>query len=88
MKNRNIFKSKIFPETQIQTFFLRDIQELDWASVGADYVIESTGVYNNLEKCQAHIENGAKKVLITAPSPDAPMFVFGVNHKNYKPGLN
>jgi len=72
---------------KVTVFSTRDIKELDWASVGADYVIESTGVFNSLEKCQAHLDNGAKKVIITCPSPDAPMFVFGVNHKNYSPDM-
>jgi glyceraldehyde-3-phosphate dehydrogenase type I len=65
----------------------RDVKELDWASVGVDYVIDSTGIFNNLDKCQPHIDNGAKKVIITAPSPDAPMFVYGVNHEQYSPDM-
>ncbi|CAG5102517.1 Oidioi.mRNA.OKI2018_I69.chr1.g339.t1.cds [Oikopleura dioica] len=72
---------------RVHVFSTRDINELNWASVGADYVIESTGVFNSLEKCQAHLDNGARKVIITAPSPDAPMFVFGVNHQLYSPEM-
>ena len=68
---------------RIHIFSSRDPADLDWASVGADYVIDSTGKFNNIEKCQPHLDNGAKKVLITAPSPDAPMFVYGVNHEKY-----
>lgn len=69
---------------EIKVFSSRKLEDLDWASVNAEYVIDSTGVFNNLEKCQPHLDNGAKKVIITAPSPDAPMFVFGVNHDEYK----
>ena len=52
----------------IHIFGSRDPADLDWKSVGAEYVIDSTGKFNTLEKCQPHLDNGAKKVLITAPS--------------------
>lgn len=68
---------------EIHIFNSRDPADLDWKSVGAEYVIDSTGKFNTLEKCQPHLDNGAKKVLITAPSVDAPMFVYGVNHEEY-----
>jgi glyceraldehyde 3-phosphate dehydrogenase len=51
-----------------------------WGERGVEWVIESSGVFTTLEKCQPHLDAGAKKVLITAPSKDAPMFVYGVNH--------
>jgi len=57
--------------------------EIPWGQNGADYVIESTGVFLTKEKANDHIKAGAKKVIITAPSPDAPMFVMGVNENNY-----
>ncbi|RMG59323.1 MAG: type I glyceraldehyde-3-phosphate dehydrogenase [Gammaproteobacteria bacterium] len=62
----------------------RDPANLKWDEVGADLVIESTGLFLTEETCQKHIEAGAKKVVQSAPSKDAtPMFVYGVNHETY-----
>lgn len=63
----------------------KDPNNLKWNEVGADVVLECTGIFTTLEKAQAHLNAGAKKVVISAPSADAPMFVMGVNHKSVKP---
>jgi len=60
----------------------RNPEDLKWDAVGADVVLDCTGIFTNLEGAQKHIAAGAKKVAISAPSADAPMFVMGVNHKN------
>jgi glyceraldehyde 3-phosphate dehydrogenase len=62
--------------------------DLKWAAVGADYVIESTGLFTTVDKAQGHITAGAKKVIISAPSADAPMYVMGVNHDKYNSSQN
>ena len=63
----------------------RDPKELKWGEIGADYVLESTGFFLTDDKARAHIEAGAKRVVMSAPSKDeTPMFVMGVNHKDYQ----
>jgi glyceraldehyde 3-phosphate dehydrogenase len=62
----------------------RDPRNLKWDEVGATVVAECTGIFTTLDMAQQHIEGGAKKVVISAPSKDAPMFVMGVNHNKVK----
>ncbi len=63
----------------------KDPTALKWNEVGVDIVAECTGIFTTLDMAQKHIAGGAKKVVISAPSADAPMFVMGVNHKSAKP---
>jgi len=63
----------------------RNPADINWSEVGAEYIIESTGFFLTKEKANLHLQGGAKKVFISAPSKDAPMFVMGVNHKTMKP---
>ncbi|XP_055682716.1 glyceraldehyde-3-phosphate dehydrogenase 2 [Lutzomyia longipalpis] len=71
----------------ITVFCERDPSTINWASAGAEYVVESTGVFTTIDKASAHLKGGAKKVVISAPSADAPMFVVGVNLDAYTPDL-
>ncbi|KIM66614.1 hypothetical protein SCLCIDRAFT_292573 [Scleroderma citrinum Foug A] len=67
----------------ITVFSERDPANIKWSEVGAEYIVESTGVFTTTEKASAHLKGGAKKVIISAPSADAPMFVCGVNLDAY-----
>ena len=62
----------------------RDPNNIDWSGMGVEVVAECTGIFTSIEKASSHLNSGAKKVVISAPSPDAPMFVMGVNHKEVK----
>ncbi|EFJ42007.1 glyceraldehyde 3-phosphate dehydrogenase [Volvox carteri f. nagariensis] len=70
---------------KLHTFTETDPTKINWAAAGADIVIESTGVFTDIAKASQHLVGGAKKVIITAPSNDAPMYVMGVNHDKFDP---
>ncbi len=73
-------------DREIKTFAERDPAQIPWGDVGADIVVESTGVFTNGEKAAAHIEGGARKVVISAPAKNVDAtFVFKVNHESYDP---
>ncbi|XP_059939119.1 LOW QUALITY PROTEIN: glyceraldehyde-3-phosphate dehydrogenase, testis-specific [Mesoplodon densirostris] len=75
----------VIGNNEISVFQCKQPKEIPWKSVGSPFVVEATGVYLSLEETTAHIEAGALRVVICAPSPDAPMLVMGVNEKDYNP---
>ncbi|CAM6088280.1 unnamed protein product [Calypogeia fissa] len=78
----------LFGGKPVSVFQLKDPAAIPWGSIGADYVVESTGVFTTKDKAAAHLKGGAKKVVISAPSADAPMFVMGVNEDKYTSDVN
>ncbi|CAL2250728.1 unnamed protein product [Prunus armeniaca] len=81
-------KSLLFGDKPVRVFSSREPEGIPWGEAGAEFVVESTGVFTDKEKASLHLKGGAKKVVISAPSKDAPMFVVGVNEKDYTPDLN
>jgi len=75
-------------EHHISVFAEKDPSKIPWGEAGADIVVESTGIFLTVAGAEAHIKGGAKKVIISAPSSDAPMYVVGVNHTKYQKSEN
>jgi glyceraldehyde 3-phosphate dehydrogenase len=74
---------------KVPVFSESEAKNIPWGECGAEYIVEGTGAYNTQEKCQAHLDAGAKKVIITAPAKDdSPTFVVGVNLDQYTPDMN
>ncbi len=90
------FKGEVYAEEdgivvngkKIKVFNEKEPAQIPWGEVGVEYVLECSGVFTTVEAASAHLQGGAKKVVISAPSKDAPMFVMGVNHKSYTSDMN
>ncbi len=73
----------IVNNNKIKFLSILNPEEIDWKSLNVDYVVECTGKFTTIEGASKHLQGGAKRVIISAPSKDAPMFVYGVNHQTY-----
>jgi glyceraldehyde 3-phosphate dehydrogenase len=77
-------KHLVVGKHEIVCYAERNPDQIKWGEHNIDVVIESSGIFLDIKSAGLHLKGGAKKVIVTAPSPDAPMFVIGVNHKEYK----
>jgi len=84
-KVENTSDGLVIDGKKIKGFAMSDPATIPWKEAGVDYVIDSTGVFTDIAKASAHMKGGAKRVVITAPSNDAPMYVMGVNEDKYDP---
>ncbi|KAK9926703.1 hypothetical protein M0R45_023916 [Rubus argutus] len=85
LKNAN---HVLFGNKEVAIFAISEADEIPWSGPGAEYIVESSVDFTAVEKAGGHLKGGAKKIIITSPSKDAPMFVVGINEKEYKPELN
>eukprot|EP00823_Brevimastigomonas_motovehiculus_P006468 TRINITY_DN5356_c0_g1_i1.p1 TRINITY_DN5356_c0_g1~~TRINITY_DN5356_c0_g1_i1.p1 ORF type:complete len:361 (+),score=93.09 TRINITY_DN5356_c0_g1_i1:29-1084(+) len=77
-------KELIMNGKRIPVFSEKEPEKVKWGDMGIDYIIEASGVFTESKKCDGFFKGGAKKIVITAPSKDSPMFVVGVNHMKYR----
>ena len=80
--------SLVIGGSEAKFFEIREPDKIPWGEAGAQIVIEATGKFTNYEGASLHLQGGAKKVIVTAPGKGMPMFVMGVNHKDYKKDMN
>lgn len=73
---------------KIVVYNCKEPSEIPWKDTGAEYIVESSGVFASMEGASKHFAGGAKKVVVSAPTKDTPMFVMGVNHKEYSKDMN
>ena len=78
----------VIGNSEAKFYEIREPDKIPWGEAGAQIVIEATGKFTNYEGASLHLQGGAKKVIVTAPGKNMPMFVMGVNHKEYKNSMN
>jgi len=80
--------SIIIDGKKIPCFSSRDPVKIPWGDAGVDYLVDATGAFKTMEKASVHLQTGVKKVILTSPASDIPMFVMGVNTDKYDPSMN